>query len=394
MFKLNLPFSAIDCVISINADFKSITFYSIDKKNKSNVIIEQETYKAKPFEQDFYEMLKNCVALRFKNAQRFGRVALILPDSLFLMDTIKIPIIQKKAMANSLNLAIDALYKNSKEIKFVTSPLTRDKKTATYSILGVRKEIIAKVTDAIERAGASLCGITFNASAMVNGAMALNSKLKTASYLLLDIKEEYSFFAFVVRGKVMGYYSLPFGHSVIKDDIVKDEIALFDHTAGDLLVLNADEKAKSKHITSLGMTDDKQEQALENLDLEDDLEEDNQRVNALYKRLNRKLPKFMLRPTPETKEGFEIENFRIFVKWALELLRNNADVLALGSIDTVYVNMPDNFNHVLKAIDGEQEQNKVAFQPLAQNKQNQVNKVNLSLYGGLLIKKYNTKNNF
>jgi hypothetical protein len=212
VFKLNLPFSAIDCVISINADFKSITFYSVDKKNKSNVIIEQETYKAKPFEQDFYEMLKNSVALRFKNAQRFGRVALILPDSLFLMDTIKIPIIQKKAMANSLNLAIDALYKNSKEIKFVTSPLTRDKKTATYSILGVRKEIIAKVTDAIERAGASLCGITFNASAMVNGAMALNSKLKTASYLLLDIKEEYSFFAFVVRGKVMGYYSLPFGH--------------------------------------------------------------------------------------------------------------------------------------------------------------------------------------
>ncbi len=396
MFKLNLPFSTIDCVISINADFKSITFYSIDKKNKSNILIEQETYKAKSFEQDFYEMLKNSVALRFKNAQRSGRVALILPDSLFLMDTIKIPIIQKKAMANSLNLAIDALYKNSKEIKFVTSPLTRDKKTATYAILGVRKEIIAKVIDAIERAGASLSGITFNASAMVNGAMALNSKLKTASYLLLDIKEEYSFFAFVVRGKVMGYYSLPFGYSIIKDDIVKDEIALFDHTAGDLLVLNANERAKSKHITSLDIDEDEQEDTnIDSVDLDDDdLEEDNQRVGALYKRLNRKLPKFMLRPTPETKEGFEIENFRVFVKWTLELLRNNADVLALGSIDTAYVNMPDNFSHILKAVNDEQEQNGVVFQPLTINKQNQVNKANLSLYGGLLIKKFNTKNNF
>ena len=120
MFKLNLPFSAIDSVISINADFKSITFYSVDKKNNSNIFIEQETYKAKPFEQDFYEMLKNSVALRFKNAQRSGRVALILPDSLFLMDTIKIPIIQKKAMANSLGLAIDELYKNSKNIIILT----------------------------------------------------------------------------------------------------------------------------------------------------------------------------------------------------------------------------------------------------------------------------------
>ncbi len=393
MFNLNLPFSAIDSVISINADFKSITFYSVDKKNKSNILIEQERYKAKPFEQDFYEMLKNSVALRFKNAQRSGRVALILPDSLFLMDTIKIPIIQKKAMANSLNLAIDALYKNSREIKFITSPLTRDKKTATYAILGVRKEIIAKVTDAIERAGASLSGITFSASAMVNGAMAINSKLKTASYVLLDIKEDVSFFAFVVRGKVMGYYSLPFGYSIIKDDSVKDEISLFDHTAGDLLVLNADEKAKSKHITSFD-DKDSQDETIESLDLDEELEEDNQRVGALYKRLNRKLPKFMLRPTPNTKEGFEIENFRPFVKWTLELLRNNAEILALGSTDTVYVNMPDKFNHILKTVNVEQGQNKVTFQPLSQNKQNETGGANLSLYGGLLIKKYNTKNNF
>lgn len=392
MFKLNLPFSAIDSVISINADFKSITFYSVDKKNNSNIFIEQETYKAKPFEQDFYEMLKNSVALRFKNAQRSGRVALILPDSLFLMDTIKIPIIQKKAMANSLGLAIDELYKNSKNIKFVTSFLTRDKKTATYSILGVRKEIIAKVTDAVERAGASVSAITFNANALVNGAIALNSKLKTASYVLVDIKQEYSSFAFVVRGRIMGYYTLPIGHSIISDDVVKDEITLFDHTAGDLLVLNATQMAKHKPATSLEDEQSLVQRAVvDDGDLED---EDNQSVGTLYKRLNRKLPKFMLRPNPTTKEEFEIENFRPFVKWALELIRNNAEVLALGNIDTVYVNMPNKFSHILKAVNSEQEQNNVVFAPLVQNEQNEVNRANLGLFGGLYIKKYNTKNNF
>ena len=402
---LKSPFSAIDCCICINADFKSITFYSIDKKNKQNVIIEHETYKAKPFEEDFYQMLKNSVALRFKKAQRSGRVSLILPDSLFLTDNIKIPVIQKKAMANSLELAIDALYKNSKDIKFATSFLSHDKKTATYSILGVRKEIIVKVTEAIERAGASVNGITFGANALANGAIALNPKLKTANYVLLDIKQDYSSFAFVVRGKTIGYYSLPFGYSAIKNDRIKDEISLFDHTAGDLLVLNAKERAKRKELTSLG--EDDEEEIIEQEELvEEEFEEDFdgdyelqdnggvQKVGVLYKRLNRKLPKFMIRPVPTTTEEFEYENFRPFVKWALELVRNNAETLSFGSPDTIFVNMPDKFNHVLEFVNKEQTENKIAFQPLLTGKQNEINKANLELFGGLFIKKYNKNNNF
>ena len=402
MIKLNLPFSAIDSCISINADFKSITFYSIDKKNKQNVLIERETYKSKAFEDDFYQMLKNTVALRFKATGRSGRVALILPDTLFLTDNVKIPVIQKRAMDNSLSLAIDALYKNSKDIKIVTSPLGRDKKTATFSLVGVRKEIIAKITDAVERAGANVSGITFSANASVNGAMAINPKLKTANFMLLDIKQDFSSFALVIRGKTIGYYSLPFGYSAIKDNSVKNEISLFDHTAGDLLVLNAKEKAKRKQLTSLDdeQIEEEQDQMLEE-DLDEDFDdedlEDNegiQKVGALYKRLNRKLPKFMLRPTPTTPQEFEFENFRVFVKWALELIRNNSEILAFGAPESVVVNMPDKFHHLLGLVNKEQSENKIPFQPLLTNKLNQVNKENLELFGGLYIKKYNRNNNF
>ncbi len=402
MIKLNLPFSAIDSCISINADFRSITFYSIDKKNKQNVLIERETYKSKPFEDDFYEMLKNTVALRFKATGRSGRVALILPDTLFLTDNVKIPVIQKRAMDNSLSLAIDALYKNSKDIKIVTSPLGRDKKTATFSMVGVRKEIIAKITDAVERAGANVSGITFSANALVNGAMVINPKLKTANFILLDIKQDFSSFALVVRGKTIGYYSLPFGYSVIKDNSVKNEISLFDHTAGDLLVLNAKEKAKRKQLTSLDDEEELEEQdeiVEDDLDEEfddDDLEDNDgvQKVGALYKRLNRKLPKFMLRPTPTTPHEFEFENFRVFVKWALEIIRNNAEILTFGIPELVVVNMPEKFHHVLDLVNNEQTENKILFQPLLANKLNEVNKENLELFGGLYIKKYNKNNNF
>jgi len=406
----NLPFSAIDCCISINADLKSITFYSINKKNKQDVIIEHETYKAKAFEEDFYEMLKNSVGLRFKTAGRSGRVVLILPDALFLTDNIKIPIIQKKAMANSLSLAISALYNNSRDIKYSTTLLTRDKKTATYGIVGVRKQIIAKMTDAIERAGASVYGITFRANSCVNGAIALNSKLKTSNFVLVDIKQDYTCFSFVSRGSTIGYYSLPFGYSIIKDNVVKDEITLFDHTAGDLLVLNAKEKAKRKQLTSLDDEDDADEQIeqaerdLDNEFVDENNEEDagefieddsaTVKVGALYKRINRKLPKFMLRPIPSEPQEFEYENFRVFVKWALELIRNNAEALVGGTPDQVVVNMPERFYHILERVNSEQAENKIVFQPLSLNKQNEINKNNLELFGGLYIKKFNKNNNF
>ena len=390
----------MDCCISINADFKSITFYSI---NKQKVVIEKETYKAKAFEPEFYEMLKNSVSLRYKNAGLSGRVCLILPDTLFLTDNIKIPIIHRKAMENSLGLAVDALYKNSSDIKFMASLLGRDKKTATFNIVGVRKEIVVKLTEAIERSGATLSGITFGANACVNGAMALNSKLKGLSYVLVDVRREYTTYSFVVRGNTIGYYSLPFGYSMLKDNVLKDEITLFDHTAGDLLVLNAKEKAKRKDLTSLGedfgeeveITEDNLDDFADDGDDEyDDQTQGDVKVGALYKRLNRKLPKFMTRPTPQTPQDFEYENFRVFVKWTLELIKNNAENLASNQPSMVLVNMPEKFNHVLERVNKEQDENKIVFQPLVVGKQNEEYKKHLKLFGGFFIKKYNKNNNF
>ena len=39
-------------------------------------------------------------------------------------------------------------------------------------------------------------------------------------------------------------------------------------------------------------------------------------------------------------------------------------------------------------------ENKIVFQPLSLNKQNEINKNNLELFGGLYIKKFNKNNNF
>ena len=111
---------------------------------------------------------------------------------------------------------------------------------------------------------------------------------------------------------------------------------------------------------------------------------------ALFKRVNRKLPKFMQRPEPQSANEFVYENFRIYIKWALELVRNNTEIFALGVPDSVVVNLPKQFSSLFPinfAGTG------VEFTPLAHLESADISD-NLELYGALYAKKFNKPNNF
>ena len=56
--------------------------------------------------------------------------------------------------------------------------------------MGARKVILNKTVSAIEAEGFSVAEKTFSASAMVRGAVAVNPKIKSATYLLVDVKEK------------------------------------------------------------------------------------------------------------------------------------------------------------------------------------------------------------
>ena len=387
-------------VISIDADFESIHFYGKDKKTKQfyNSV---EMYKSAPFSEEFYEMLKGMLALQ--NKRKDNRVSLVLPNSLFVIDTVKLPIIQKSAVQNSLNLAIDAIYKNSNDIKFKSFLLSQNKQNATYNVCGIRKEILDKTVKCIESSGFNVVNVTYSANSAVNGALVINPKLKNENFILLDIKQTTADFSLVIGGKTVGYYSLPFGYNILKTNRIKDEITLFDHTAGDLLVLNAKELAKKKRLTMLGdnateedlIAQDEQNALNGEFDEDDEIEPILQepKVGALYKRTNRKLPKFMLRQEPETEEGFIYENFRIFVKYSLELIRNNAELFRNGMPESIVVNMPSRFNSVFEMVNQNLSGTKVTFEQLV-NRDNSIITENLELFGSFYTKKYNKNNNF
>ena len=391
--------SLLSSVISIDGDFETIHFFSAKKGAKNEFNHQVEVYKTRAFDGDFYELLQKVVKIHKEKNSGNNRVALVLPDNLFFMDTVKVPVVQKKALKSSLGVAVEAIYKNADELKYKTFPLAQNKQVATFGVMGARKDILNKTVSAIESEGFSIAEKTFSASAMVRGAVALNTKLKSATYLLVDVKEKITHIAMVISGKTIGFYTLPFGFSSFKDNLIVSETNLFDHLSADLLVLNAKEKAKKKNLTIVEDLEYDDEDFDEDgvgaeSDANDGADGEDRKKSALYKRVNRKLPKFMLRPDPETEQGFVYENFRYIVKWVLEILRNNSDITANAEPKNVFVNLPKEYSFVFDMVKEEESENGIPFLPLFTGEVAKDISSNLELYGGLYLKKFNKTNNF
>lgn len=374
--------AALTSVITVDAQTDTIGFYTMNDSDRDSI----QGYRAKckvgviddAFLSKFDEILKRfCEKYPQVSLQK---TALVLPDYLFLLDTVKVPAINRKAVNQSLELTVQNLYKNSKDLLVSKDILLQNRQQITSTVCGVRKDALDKLKAVCNENKVGVQGVTFAANAAVCGAAALNPKLKNETYLLLDIKESSARFVFVVKGKTVGYYSLPFGYGMMRKNRVAAEDALFDHTSGELLVLNAKERAKAKRLT---MIDTFAPGAEEELNEGDELME-----TAEGGSKGRRLPKFMLRPTPQSDEEYVYENFRLFVKWALELIASNPGITAAGMPEAVYVNMPEEFEFLFDMVNAEQEENKVAFAPLLAGADEKI-AGQLELFGGLHINRNN-----
>jgi len=369
-------------VIAVDQLLESVRFCSSGDENES-LTIDSAKYKVRPFDKDFYDRLSKIIKQhKEKNPDSdLQKASIILPDQLFMLDMVTIPMIHRKAMQHSLSLAIENVYKNASEMNLMTYGIGQTKQTATYGLVGIRWNVLEEVRKTFTENGINVSGITYATNAMVNGAMAMNQKLRNETFMLMDIKEECTRFALVVRGCTMGYFDLPFGHSIMYKSRLASEDTLFDHRAGELLVLNAKERARAKQLTMEGVEDEAGE--------EDEVFEE-----GSAQRNGRKLPKFMQRPTPTTREEYIYENFRIFLKWALDLLTSNREIVNLAKMDTVYVNMPDEYRFLFDVVAKKHEGREVKFVPLLSEGEDTVISANLELYGGYFLNKFNEANTF
>ncbi len=442
-------------VIAIDAEYKTIRFYY--KNQDGKIKLSSTIFVSEPFTKPFYDEFGKIVASLSQSfpSMQTKKVTLLIPDSVVFTDVINIPIVNKRQMEKSLQVAFDSVYlslETSKEEekteekkgislfkkkeekpskpapkqnaddeikvntwfnynKFIGA---QNKKYATYGIIATRGDIIANLHNSCAFAQVSIAGISYFSNAVTNSAINLNPKLKHGSFVILDVKQNSSKIIFVVKGMTFGVYPLPFGFSALDGGRIIPEDLLFAHENSEKIVAQSKQKAKSSKPISVGegsseiKAETEEEVEEENLTeengesekviaiTESDEDEEALPINVWLKfnKEGRKLPRFMQRPTPTTKEGFMQENFRLFVKWTLDVIANNPSITSLAMPDTVYVNLPKQFYGVIQKENENYGENKIKFVPLIEGEVLPRILNNLDLYGGFFVTSYNKTSNF
>ena len=422
--------------ISIDTSRSVIHYFSILGNDVSSLEHKVKSYSGLLMDDAFFERFKEATAefAAETPSETVRKIALVLPDNAVALDTINVPTMQSRgATKDALNLTINEIYRNSNDLKVLTHIAAQNKQYTTFSTAAIQKRLLTSLYSICSENKLLVDTTTYAASATVSALSNLNPKLKNASYLFLDIKSTYSRFVFVVNGRAAGFYSLPFGLEFLARPKYVQEDMLFDHTMADLTVLNARERAKAKKLSVLAEDAPAEEQTgneemllpedetvAEEIPDEEDLQiaaeieeaeeaenEDvmtepfamtsGQRISApkvMAKKTPRRLPKFMLRPIPETDEGIVCENFRVFVKWALSLIASNEKITQLGMPEFVCVNVPHTIEFVLDSANEEQEENGLEFRGIGDGRYDRKVLYNLELYGGFFPKSIHPANKF
>ncbi len=376
--------------IAIDAHNSTFHFYSTPKGDGSSVKHVVKGYGGGHFDEAFFgkfkEAIKGYVAENPANGIR--KAAVILPDSAVLTDTVKIPAMKGFGQTQkALEATLGGLFKNYQDLRITSSACAQNKQYVTYFIAAVKRQIVSSVYAACSENKVLADTLTFASNSAICGATAIDSKLKNKSYLFLDIKDTYSKFIFVANGKTVGSYFLPFGLEFLRKDSVVPEDMLFDHSYAEISVVNAREKAKSKRLSILApdaaIEEDEDSESTDGETSEQTATADGFDDRKVFRKKMRKLPKFMQREIPETAEGVLYENFRIFIKWALTLIRDNEKLTELGKPEFVCVNIPDDLAAVLNKVNEEEEENGIAFHAFRHGNADSAVTANLELYGGL-----------
>lgn len=416
--------------IAIDTERSAIHFYSMIGNDKSTIAHHIKSYAGGQLDEHFFDRFKEAVKEFAQDtpSETVRKVTVILPDNAVLTDTVRIPTMKGLGQTKkTLDITLGGLYRNYNDLRVVSHVAEQNKQYSTYAIAAVQKNIVSSIFAACSENKLLVDTLTYASSASVGGAVLLNTKLKNASYLFLDIKDVYSRFVFVVNGKTVGYYTLPFGLEFLRKSKVTQEDMLFDHSYAELTVLNAKERAKSKKLTVMALgeefadaivdSEDEIEELSEDTEITEEViteeetvsdeetvtEEEAEEITPLRPQFNqkiftrkspRKLPKFMLREIPETQEGIAYENFRVFVKWALTLIHGNERLVELGKPEFVCVNLPQDLVSVLDTANEEAEESGITFTRLPSEGEEAEVLSNLELYGGLFPKQIATTGKF
>ncbi len=405
-----------------------IHFYSMAGTDKSTVTHSVTTYPYGQMNESFFEKFKEAVKKYAEQmpSQSVRKITVILPDQAILTDIVRVPTMKgMEKTQQALEAMLSSLFRNHEDLYVASDVLEQNKQYTTFAIAVVKKDIISNIYSICAENKLLVDTLAYTSSATLCGALQFNPKLRSANCLFLDIKGTFSRFVFVVNGDSAGAYTLPFGLDLLKNEEVVPEEMLFDHSAAELALWYAKARVKSLKAEKAAQAnpedtaddleiipDDTEElpavkdadedQPTDELDADIDDEEDDEEddipeeaqdddsiipdIEEFMMKAPRKLPRFMIRETPETPEGVICENFRVFMKWALSLIESNEKITSLGKPEFICVNLPKDLSFILDKANEDEAENKLRFIPLRTDAGQPEIYGNLEMYGGLFPK--------
>lgn len=394
-------------VISIEPRDKTIHCYSsVDSKRIRHCV---QTFKGQFFDGNFAAQFTKALGEFSKVCPiATNNINIVLPNSAVMIDFLDIPTLNAAATKNNINLTANALYKNFSSLKHYYFPVKQDKSNSTYCVTGVKGEILNALKASCLSRKFQIKTITFNAQSILNAASIFHQKMKTSGCIIIDIKDKYTTYVFGINGKVVGYYSLPFGLDILNAINVVSEDMIHQHSVAEAVISEAkskmtrrddddeeDEEENESESEAEGNNDffAKLEKALENGETPEEHSEKKSASGSGVKG-PRVLPEYLQRPAPQTKAELAYENFRIFVKWALLLNQHVNKFKAYFKPRAVYVNMPNEFSYLLSMLKAEQAENGITFASVCPIKEKNAISRDIELYGALDAKHMDKDLNF
>lgn len=391
--------------VFIDSFNKTVHYYSVSEGGTVHDLL---PYNAVDFTPGFYTDLASML---LELQQRHPAVPsatynFILPDQAIVTDVLSIPTMNSRAMRNAVNATLEGLFKNRRELTLCNFCCMQNKQISVYSVAGVQSGILSAIRSAADTAHILVGCFSFAAETSAIAAGMLNPKLRSNTYLLLDVKEHMTRMIFVCRGLSLGSAVLPFGYRIMEKHRLATEDMLFDHSVAEIAVADARARAKAKIATVVGsaegevtendiVPDNAEEINDDSLSDVDDLSADNAvtPTRNLPKKAPRKIPKNLIRPEPTSQQGYADENFRIIAKWALCYLQESERLQPFGTVNTVYVNLPDRLLPSIDAFNAESSDGNAAkLVPAGFGEVGRRIGDDLELYGGLHVGK--AKNQF
>ena len=393
-------------VLYLDIRNNSVHYYAL---SDGKITHDTRNFSARAFSREYFTKLMDVVTdfvAKYTPANA-ANTTIVLPDNAIFTNLATFPALKSSELKNTIDTYLSTTFINLDKLKINTYNAIANKQFVTITITGVISDVIAEVKRTCTEARLIANNVSFAANTTICALNNLSGKFKNNTYIFLDIKNGFSRFIFVFKGKVVGFYSLPFGYEILIPNKMAAEDVLLYAPSAELIVLNAREKAKQKALTmssSAVTTTDEEEDGEERS--EDDLESSfsesvetqpkpqDLTIKTLPKKVARKLPKFMTREIPLEDERKVYENFRIFLKWTLDLINSNEKVMSMDKPENVFVNLPSDFDYLYDIINEEVEENGIKFVSAELNKEKDDIKQNLEMYGGFFIKDYKQSTNF